>query len=80
MVLADLGAEVIRVERPNAFDIKDAVLRSRCIVRLDLKKADGVQMCLCLAANPALIYGRMTGWGRVAERVGHQLSSASPAS
>jgi crotonobetainyl-CoA:carnitine CoA-transferase CaiB-like acyl-CoA transferase len=58
MVLAALGAEVIRVERPNAFDIKDAVLQSRCIVRLDLKKADGVQMFLCLAAScDALIEG-----------------------
>lgn len=104
MVLADLGAEVIRVERPNAVDIKDAVVRSRRIVRLDLKKADGAQVFLrlaascdaliegfrpgamerlglgpqaCLAANPGLIYGRMTGWGQdgpYARAPGHDIN------
>jgi alpha-methylacyl-CoA racemase len=104
MVLADLGAEVIRVERPNALDIKDAVVRSRRILRLDLKKADGAQVFLrlaassgvliegfrpgtmerlglgprdCLAANPALIYGRMTGWGQdgpYAQAPGHDIN------
>jgi alpha-methylacyl-CoA racemase len=104
MVLADLGAEVIRVERPNAPGIKDAVVRSRRIVGLDLKKADGVQVFLrlaassdaliegfrpgtmerlgvgpqdCMAANPALIYGRMTGWGQegpYAQAPGHDIN------
>jgi alpha-methylacyl-CoA racemase len=104
MVLADLGAEVIRIERPNAFDIEDAVVRSRRIVRLDLKKTDGVQVFLrlaassdaliegfrpgtmerlglgpqdCMAANPALIYGRMTGWGQdgpYAQAPGHDIN------
>lgn len=104
MVLADLGAEVIRVERPNAPGIKDAVARSRRILRLDLKKADGVRVFLrlaassdalievfrpgtmerlglgpqdCLAANPALIYGRMTGWGQdgpYAQAPGHDIN------
>jgi alpha-methylacyl-CoA racemase len=104
MVLADLGAEVIRVERPNAPGIKDAVVRSRRILRLDLKKADGAQVFLrlaassdvliegfrpgtmerlglgpqdCLAANSALIYGRMTGWGQdgpYAQAPGHDIN------
>jgi alpha-methylacyl-CoA racemase len=104
MVLADLGAEVIRVERPNAPGIKDAVVRSRRILRLDLKKADGAQVFLrlaassdvliegfrpgtmerlglgprdCLAASPALIYGRMTGWGQdgpYAQAPGHDIN------
>lgn len=104
MVLADLGAEVIRVERPNPLDIKDAVVRSRRIVGLDLKKADGAQVFLrlaascdvliegfrpgamerlglgpqdCMAANPRLIYGRMTGWGQdgpYAQAPGHDIN------
>lgn len=97
MYFADLGAEVIRIERPLG---KDALSRSRrklnlCArgkkslamdvrseagrsIALDLAaKADivmegfrpgvierlGLGPADCLARNPALVFGRMTGWG-----------------
>jgi alpha-methylacyl-CoA racemase len=62
MVLADLGAEVIRVDRPDAADIDDAVLRSRRIVRLDLKRPAGARAFLRLAAgSDVLIEGFRPG-------------------
>src|ERR1039457_120689 len=94
MVLGDLGADVVRVERPTAFDPagggNDYMLRSRRSVAADLKTGDGRELVLrllakadvllegyrpgvaerlglgpqdCQAVNPALGYGRMTGWG-----------------
>ena len=43
MLLADHGAEVIRIDRPNTtFGILDAMLRSRKLVELDLKLADDI--------------------------------------
>lgn len=110
MLLADLGAEVVRVERaggeaavPGAEEWRDATLRNRRIVYADLKdpadldrvgelvaRADvlvegfrpGVTERLglgpeeCLAGNPRLVYGRMTGWGQdgpLAQRAGHDI-------
>uniref|UniRef100_UPI0015EEE74F CaiB/BaiF CoA transferase family protein n=1 Tax=Streptomyces albidus (ex Kaewkla and Franco 2022) TaxID=722709 RepID=UPI0015EEE74F len=108
MVLADLGADVVRVERPGgaalgidpAFDITNRNKRS---VTVDLKDEDGVATVLdlvaradvllegnrpgvaerlgvgpdaCLARNPKLVYGRMTGWGQdgpLAQRAGHDI-------
>ncbi|MFV0309686.1 MAG: CaiB/BaiF CoA transferase family protein [Desertimonas sp.] len=98
MLLADLGAEVLRVERAGAVrgpapatPASDVSLRGRRNIALDLKNPDGVATLLdlveradgiiegfrpgvmerlgvgpdeCLARNPKLVYGRMTGWGQ----------------
>jgi alpha-methylacyl-CoA racemase len=107
MLLADLGAEVLRVERlgrpPGPEPSWDLLLRGRQSVALDLKRPEGVAAVLalveradvlvegwrpqvaerlgvgpeaCLARNPRLVYGRMTGWGQdgpLAERAGHDI-------
>jgi alpha-methylacyl-CoA racemase len=93
MLLADLGAEVLRVDRPAASRPGwPAVLaRGRRSVAVDLKHPDGAGVVLdlvaaadalvegfrpgvaerlgigpdaCLARNPRLVYGRVTGWGQ----------------
>jgi alpha-methylacyl-CoA racemase len=93
MLLADLGAEVLRVDRPAADRGPwPAVLaRGRRSVAVDLKHPDGAGVVLdlaaaadallegfrpgvaerlgigpdaCLARNPRLVYGRVTGWGQ----------------
>lgn len=54
MMLADHGARVIRVERPNArADARDPLLRSREVVAVELKSADGIALVrdLCRAAD-----------------------------
>lgn len=69
MMLADHGAEVIRIERPNApFDAKDPLLRSRTMIALDLKKEEDRQQfrALCRHAH-GLIEGFRPG---VMERLG----------
>lgn len=108
MLLADLGADVITVERPSDGDTRASRPRSNQIVNrgkrsivLDLKQADAIEAVLqlvegadaliegmrpgvmerlglgpdvCHARNPALIYGRMTGWGQagpLAHAAGH---------
>jgi alpha-methylacyl-CoA racemase len=110
MVLADLGADVIRVDRvtPGGLDLsgpvgQDVLARSRRSIALDLKQPAGAALLLrlvagadvlvegfrpgvaerlgigpdaCLAANPRLVYGRMTGWGQEgpwAAMAGHDL-------
>lgn len=118
MLLTDLGAEVVRIERkpsgtgrPGAdlFDPKiDILNRSRRVVRLDLKKPQAIETALrliagadavvegfrpgvmeriglrpdvCLARNPRLVYGRMTGWGQtgtLAHAAGHDINYLSP--
>jgi len=110
MVLADLGAEVVRVERPGppaGLGPGDLTLRGRRWVRADLKHPDGLEVVLrlveaadvlvegfrpgvaerlgvgpaqCLARNPRLVYGRMTGWGQTGPRAtqaGHDLNYLS---
>ena len=105
MLLSDLGAEVVRIDRPGATQGKgDAVLlRGRRMVALDLKSPADVETALSLveraelliegfrpgvmerlglgpqaahARNPALVYGRMTGWGQtgpLSQRAGHDI-------
>src|SRR5919106_1162030 len=110
MMLADMGADVIRVDRiqsvggdysrPN----KEVLNRGRRSAGIDLKAVDGVETVLrlveqadalvegfrprvaerlgigpddCLARNPRLIYGRMTGWGQdgpYAPTAGHDIN------
>jgi alpha-methylacyl-CoA racemase len=107
MILADLGADVVRVDRPGGQPLtggpSDLLNRGRPSVALDLKHPDGVAAVLdlvehadvlleglrpgtterlglgpdeCLARNPRLVYGRMTGWGQdgpLALTAGHDL-------
>ncbi len=109
MVLADMGAEVVRVVRPGptAFAGRpshDLLSRGRRSVCVDLKRAEGIDTVLrmveradglfegfrpgvmerlglgpdeCLARNPALVYGRMTGFGQegpLAQAAGHDIN------
>lgn len=70
MILGDLGADVVRVERPaKAPDpIRDAMLRSRRSVAADLKSPEGRQFVLDLIAKAdVLIEGFRPG---VTERLG----------
>lgn len=111
MLLADMGATVLRVDRQNPSGLGvprpekfDLLLRSRRAVAVDLKSPAGVDFVLdlvgqadvliegfrpgvterlglgpdtCLARNPRLVYGRITGWGQdgpMAQDVGHDLN------
>lgn len=107
MLLADLGADVIRIDRPpgNQVGGLDRVTcRNRRSIALNLKQQDAVAILLdlvaeadvllegfrpgvaerlgfgpdvCLARNPRLIYGRMTGWGQsgpLSDRPGHDIN------
>lgn len=108
MLLADMGAEVIRVHRPGSeaqqAQASPTVGRGMCSVSLDLKSPKGRDIALrlveksdaliegfrpgvmerlglgpdvCLERNPALVYGRMTGWGQhgpLAMTAGHDIN------
>lgn len=105
MMLADHGAEVIRIDRPGGrLDPRDPLARNRKSIILDMKKPEAVAVArdLCRNAhgiiegyrpgvmerlglgpdvlvgdNPALIYGRMTGWGQYgpyAHAAGHDIN------
>jgi alpha-methylacyl-CoA racemase len=105
MMLADHGAEVIRVERAGMMGLpKDPLLRSRRSISLDLKRQAardavrrlaensdgliegyrpgamerlGLWPAELLAANPKLVYGRVTGWGQdgpLAQEAGHDIN------
>jgi alpha-methylacyl-CoA racemase len=72
MVLADLGADVVRVERPNRFDLAsergDQLLRSRRSIEVDLKSGQGQQLVLRLVEKAdVLIEGYRPG---VMEKLG----------
>lgn len=111
MLLADLGATVIRVDRkePSGLGVSrplqfDLVLRNRKSIRVDLKDPQGLALVrslidkadaliegfrpgvterlglgpnACLASNPKLVYGRVTGWGQdgpLAQAAGHDIN------
>ena len=111
MLLADMGADVLRVDRLQGSDLGlpvepkyDIMSRGRRSIALDLKQADSVQTVLalaakadaliegfrpgvterlglgpetCLARNPRLVYGRITGWGQdgpLAQAAGHDIN------
>lgn len=69
MLLADLGAEVLRVDRPGGSEVASGVLdRSRRSVIIDLRKPEGAAAVLELAAKAdVLLEGYRPG---VAERLG----------
>src|SRR5256885_12963146 len=71
MMLADMGAEVLRLDRPNARVLnpdKDVLNRGRRSIAVDLKHPDGVQTVLRLVEQAdALIEGFRPG---VMERLG----------
>ena len=108
MMLSDMGAEVLRVDRADrvrgggvSFDLLN---RGRRSIGVDLKNPEGVAVVLdlvgradglvegfrpgvmeklglgpdaCLARNPRLVYGRMTGWGQegpMAKAAGHDIN------
>ncbi len=106
MLLADMGADVVRIDRPGTPDTGSADIqgRGKRSICLNLKqpedkktasmlmaKADllmegfrpgvmerlGLGPEMALAQNPALVYGRMTGWGQdgpLAQRAGHDIN------
>ncbi len=105
MLLADLGADVVRIERPDeTARLGNLLARSQRSVALDLKSPAGLQRAQALiakadaliegfrpgvmerlglgpepmlAANPRLVYGRMTGWGQtgpLAQAAGHDIN------
>ena len=111
MMLADMGAEIIRVDRAAAVgspaNQADILARGRKSIAVDLKSEAGVETVLklvesadvliegfrpgvterlglgpdvCLARNPKLVYGRMTGWGQtgaMAHAAGHDINYIS---
>ena len=110
MLLADMGAEVLRVDRVDTARAIDrsrpatsAMDRGKQAVAIDLKLPEGVETLLrlvehadvlfevfrpgvaerlgigpdeCMARNPRLVYGRLTGWGQdgpLAHAAGHDI-------
>ncbi len=111
MLLADMGAEVLCIDRTAESGLGipvnakyDLLRRGRRSAALDLKRPEAVQTVLrmveradaliegfrpgvmerlglgpdvCLARNPRLVYGRMTGWGQegpLAHASGHDIN------
>ena len=111
MMLSDMGAEVIRIDRAGNVSGGDSqappidvLARGRSSIAIDLKNPDGGEVVLrlvetadaliegfrpgvmerlgigpedCLARNPKLVFGRMTGWGQegpYAMAAGHDIN------
>lgn len=108
MLLSDMGAEVIRVDRASGgsvlSNLGDVMNRGRKSIAVDLKNPEGVNAVLklletadiliegfrpgvmeklglgpdvCLEKNPALVFGRMTGWGQdgpLSHAAGHDIN------
>jgi alpha-methylacyl-CoA racemase len=111
MLLAEMGADVLRVARLATSDLGidveprfDLLNRSKSAVAIDLKAPAGVEAVksliasadiliegyrpgamerlglgpdTCLALNPALVYGRLTGWGQsgsMSRMAGHDIN------
>ncbi|HEX5588497.1 MAG TPA: CaiB/BaiF CoA-transferase family protein [Acidimicrobiia bacterium] len=108
MLLSDMGAEVLRLDRSvgvgEMAGTERVTSRGRRAVAVDLKHADGLECALrlveqadalidpfrpgvlerlglgpdaCLARNPRLVFGRMTGWGQegpLAHTAGHDIN------
>ncbi|QNP48535.1 CaiB/BaiF CoA transferase family protein [Diaphorobacter aerolatus] len=108
MVLADMGAEVLRICREGTpDDPHDVLARGRLVLPLNLRSEQGRDRALafieqadiliegfrpgvmerlglgpdtCLERNPALVYGRMTGWGQtgpLSHAAGHDINYIS---
>lgn len=110
MLLADMGAEVIVVDRgsdKNPLNAKDMSRRGKKSIVVNLKTEEGRATLLkliasadaliegyrpgvteklgigpqdCFDVNPALVYGRMTGWGQegpLAQTAGHDINYIS---
>jgi len=111
MMLSDMGADVVRIDRADRVrggdpenPPKDILARGRRSVAVDLKNPEGIETVLsmveqadviiegfrpgvmerlglgpdiCLARNPGLVFGRMTGWGQegpLASAAGHDIN------
>jgi alpha-methylacyl-CoA racemase len=111
MMLADMGATVLRIDRVTATDLglpmdedHEFTRRSRAVLHLDLKQKQAIETALtlidgadaliegfrpgvmerlglgpdvCLARNPKLVFGRVTGWGQegpLSQAAGHDLN------
>ncbi|MBN1613959.1 MAG: CoA transferase [Deltaproteobacteria bacterium] len=111
MMLSDMGAEIIRVDRiggqPGLASGKDVLNRGRRTIAVDLRAPEGPGVILrlcekvdalfegfrpgvterlgigpkdCMARNPKLVYGRMTGWGQegpLSHASGHDINYIS---
>ncbi len=109
MLLSDLGADVVRIDRAQGPDYspEDVESRGRHSIVLDLKNEDDLAIARALAkeadiliegfrpgvmerlglgpdelhkAKPALVYGRITGWGQsgpLAQKAGHDINYLS---
>jgi len=110
MLLADLGAEVICIDRPvskqadPAENFTNVLRRGKKSIVIDMKRPQASQTVLrliagadvviegyrpgvmerlglgpevCMAQNPALVFGRMTGWGQsgpLSQAAGHDIN------